>query len=105
MALRPSLGWGAAQGGAPGYDRLRRLRAFQGGGDLVGGAACVRVHQQTIEAVPRGRAWPPSPGRHLVASSAAIAHLREVGRSQRRDCISTATWLHSVCSDSVTNMY
>ena len=53
----------------------------------------------------RGRAWPPSPGRHLVASSATIVHLREVGRSQRRDCISTATWLHSVCSDSVTNMY
>ena len=38
MALRPSLGWGAGQGGAPGYGRLRRLRAAKGGGDLVGGS-------------------------------------------------------------------
>ena len=62
----------------------------------------MRAHQQTPEAVPRGRAWPPSPGRHLGAHSVAIAHLPEVGRSHRRDCISTATRLHSVCNHSVT---
>ena len=44
-------------------------------------------------------------GRHLVANSVAIVHLREVGRSQRRDCISTAIRLHSVGSHSVTILH
>ena len=57
------------------------------------GCELLRAHEQTLEAVPRGRAWPPSSGRHLVAHSVAIVHLREVGRSHRRDCISTATRL------------
>ena len=57
------------------------------------GCELLRAHQQMPEAVPKGRAWPPSLGRHLGAHSVAIAHLPEVGRSHRRDCISTATRL------------
>ena len=60
------------------------------------GCELLRANEQLLEAIPRGCASPPSPGRHFGASSATIAHLREDGRSQRRDCISTATRLHSV---------
>ena len=69
------------------------------------GCELLRANEKIREAVrpyPRGRASPPSLGPHLGASSATIAHLREDGRSQRRDCISTATRLHSVCNHSVT---
>ena len=60
------------------------------------GCELLRASEQIREAVPRRRASPPSLGLHLGASSATIAHLREDGRSQRRDGISTAIRLHSV---------
>ena len=61
--------------------------------------------EELLAAIPRVCTPPPSPGRHLVANSVAIVHLREVGRSQRRDCISTAIRLHSVGSHSVTILH
>ena len=86
----------------------REIRAGDGGeattrslfrlgvpGKSFGGASCRT----------KGRARSPSPGRHLVANSVAIVHLREVGRSQWRDCISTAIRLHSVGSHSVTILH
>ena len=69
------------------------------------GCELLRARQELLEAIPRVCASPPCPGRHLVVNSVAIVHLREVGRSQRRDCISTAIRLHSVGSHSVTILH
>ena len=60
------------------------------------GCELLRAQQVMLRAAPRGCAWPPSPALHLVAHSAAIVHLREVGRSHRRDCISIATGLVTI---------